>query len=534
MSKTGGSDAESAIDALIEPWNRSDAPGLVIGVAREGRFRYRRALGLASIESGLANSLTTRMRIGSLSKHFTSLAVLMLAEDGRLDIDGAVRDHIPELPARPEEPTLRQLMAHSGGYRCYLDLSLLTNGLAVLPEDAPLDYLARQTSANFRAGERMIYCNSGYHLLTLVVERVSGMSFEAFLADRIFAPLGMTDTALLRSDMDLMPGVASLHVANERGFRRGLFPAPILGEGGLVSTVDDMLRWLGHLRRPDRVGSSSIWRDLLEHSRFSNGTRGQYCLGLTRSTFRGVEVIQHPGGVIGGSAHMLSVPDHGLDLIIMTNRSDINPIELGEKILELLLEGALEPAPAALSAANHGVLIGRYHSQGTGQIYEFADQAGKLTMTMSGSNVLPLVADESGHLVTPRSDAWKVIVPEHKADEPLSLIDIVECGYAESYQRLPAPDTAIAAALIGSYYGVDADAAAEILRAGTELFLEIHGRYGRSRFKLEPLGGVLFGYAPADSGTMAAGVLSADEEAGTVSGFCLNSYALRGLPFVRR
>ena len=128
-SKTGA----AALDELFQPFNRSDAPGLVVGVAQHGKCVYRRGFGLASIELGVANTPWTRMRIGSTSKHFTCLAALLLAEEGKLDIDAGVRRYFPAMPLLQGEPTLRQFMTHTSGYRCYLDLSSLSDGMAIKP-----------------------------------------------------------------------------------------------------------------------------------------------------------------------------------------------------------------------------------------------------------------------------------------------------------------------------------------------------------------------------------------------------------------
>ena len=116
---------QSAFDAVFESVNRSDTPGVVVGVAQHGNLLYRRGFGLASIEHGVINTPSTRMRIGSTSKHFTCLAALLLQEEGKLDIDASVRVYIPELPMLKGEPSLRQLMTHSSGYRCFLDLGFL-------------------------------------------------------------------------------------------------------------------------------------------------------------------------------------------------------------------------------------------------------------------------------------------------------------------------------------------------------------------------------------------------------------------------
>jgi CubicO group peptidase (beta-lactamase class C family) len=159
------------LDTLFAPWNRTDAPGLVVGVSMAGKPLYRRGFGMASLEFGIAASPTTRMRIGSTSKHFTCLLALLLAEDSKLSIDAPIRTYIPELVGPGGEPTLRELMQHRGGSRCYLDIGFLSHGSTTPSKGYALATQVRQTGRNFPPGEAALYNNGGYHLVSLAIER---------------------------------------------------------------------------------------------------------------------------------------------------------------------------------------------------------------------------------------------------------------------------------------------------------------------------------------------------------------------------
>ena len=262
-----------ALEPLLQPWDRGDAPGLVIGVALDGAPAYQRGLGLASVELGVANTPATRMRIGSTSKHFAALAALLLVEEGKLDLDRPLRTWLPELSGAGGEPSLRQMAQHSSGLRDPFDLPLLLlhgNLCTIAAAGTGLELASRFTALNFPAGERMVYCNQNYHLLSLAIERVSGTPLSTFLQQRILAPLGMADTALLPSDMQMAPGLAALHVPQPDGsYRRGIYPSEeLLGSGGMISTVGDMLKWLAHLRGGEkRVGSAASWQQMLQRPR---------------------------------------------------------------------------------------------------------------------------------------------------------------------------------------------------------------------------------------------------------------------------
>ena len=308
------------LDALFAPWNRIDEPGLAVGVAKDGAVIYRRGFGMASLETAVAVTPKTRMRIGSTSKHFTCLLALLLAEEGKLDLDAPIRAYIPELTGPGGEPTLRQLVQHRGGSRCYLDIGFIGHGSNIPPLGRALAVQMRQTGRNFEPGEAMIYNNGGYHLVSIAIERVGGAPFEAQLKARLFDVVGMPDTASIPSDQDITPGIATMHVPTRGGWRRGIFPSDeVRGEGAIVSTVDDMLRWMAHLRARDRFGSAKSWAELTERPRYANGAVGSYALGLMLDEYRGLRAVHHSGGVIGGTAQMLTFPEDGLDVIILAN-----------------------------------------------------------------------------------------------------------------------------------------------------------------------------------------------------------------------
>ena len=369
--------AVQRLDELFKPWNGASAPGLVVAVAHRGRVIYRRGFGLASIEHAVVNTPATRMRIGSTSKQFAALAAMLLAEEGRLDPEAPILRYLPELKNAAGEPTLRQLMLHTGGVRDPMVAELLRHRglLPVLPAGHILAMSQRFRDGNFPPGERMNYSNNGYHLLSLAIERASGKSLGEVLTGHILRPLGMHHTELLPSDMRIVPGLASFHVPLPDGsYRRGIYPTEeLLGAGGMISTVDDMLTWMAHLRSPEKkVGSAATWTQMLQRPRYSSGAEGSYCLGLLRTPYRGVETVQHSGATLGAACQMLTVPEQALDIIIMTNRSDVPAAALANKIIDIVLEGeGLEPPKRPVPAQEHEALLGRWYSPRSHTLLEF-------------------------------------------------------------------------------------------------------------------------------------------------------------------
>lgn len=532
------------LDALFAAQNRSDAPGLVVGVAQHGKLLYRRAYGMASLELGVANTPMTRMRIGSTTKHFACLAAFLLAEEGKLDLDAPASAVLPEFPSSLPMPTLRQFMQHTSGIRDYLDLFTTAAGLAVQPPGMALATQLRQGANNFAPGDKQIYCNGGYHLLSLAIERASGQSLAAFLRERVFTPLGMVNTELVLSDCSVTPGMAGLYVPQIGGWRRGIFVTEeILGEGGIVSTVDDMLRWLSHLRQPNVVGSAESWRQLQQVAVLNNGLVTTYACGLWRHDYRGVEIVYHSGNVYGGACQMLSVPAHGLDIIIMTNGALVAPTLLAKAIVDAVLPQALnEVRPRLVDSKGFEHLFGLRYASASGLVIGFDDAGGKLGISFQGSPAAPVLRDDAERLFVGFEDLAMGPFAFHKADlaavqggAPTQL-RWTECGLPEDFALLPkvAPDTAHAAAeLLGRYTSADLTADAEMVLQDGRLILRWKSSYGCRQWQLTPLSDAVFTAIAIDPLMPDRTAITVLRDAGRVTGFHLSTGRTRRLQFDR-
>lgn len=532
----------AALDALFHPFNRCDAPGLVVGIAQHGKPMYRRAFGLASVEHAVANTVHTRMRIGSVTKHFTCVAALLLAEEGRLDLDAGVRTWLPELRTEPE-PTLRQLMTHTSGLRDSLDLGFLAAGFVLRPPGDALAAQARQSEANFAPGAQMIYSNGAYQMLSLAIERAAGMPFEQFLQQRLFEPLGMHDTLAVPSDFEIHAGMATLHVPQPGGgYRRGMFPSEeVRGEGSIVSTVDDMLRWLAHLRGPHVFGREESWAQMTAPTLLAHGHACAYGLGLLLEPHRGVQVLQHGGTVIGGSCQMLTVPAHALDVILIANGAPVVIAELASRAVEVVLgeEAFAEPAQGLARASDHAALLGaRYATPDGRMVIGFADSGGHLGLCLHNSAPLPVVEEVGGgvSLAFSRSVTGPYrLALQPRAPAPDSLV-LDDAGTALALERLPTalPPPEAGQVLLGRYRAADLDADALIAFDGDVLTMRISNDSGTHRLRLVPYGCDVFGWHYT-AGFLAGmgGTLKVQRGEGRVSGLRLNTLRTRHLHFQR-
>ncbi|UQV47974.1 serine hydrolase [Janthinobacterium lividum] len=414
----------------------------------------------------------------------------------------------------------------------------------------PLAAQLRQTAVNFAPGEKMTYCNGGYHLLSLVIEKVAGMPFEQFLQQRILAPLGMQDTASVPSDFEIHAGLACLYVprAPEQGggWRRGIFPTEELrGEGAMISTLDDMFTWLAHLRAEKKtVGSEASWQQMMTRTTLNNGLVNPYGLGLMLHDYRGIDVIQHSGGVVGGTCQMITVPGQALDIIIMSNGAPANPIELGNRIIDIMLGDALlGMAKEQAAAARFTPMLGaRYHASASGLVCGFAETPeGRLGLTFLDGLPVPLTQDGDVLRVDFEDMAIGPLALQSAAlaveNQPLpSTLAISEAGHVEYYERLPvtAPPLAeVAPALLGRYHASDLQAEALLRFDGAQLLLEVSGPYGGDVMVLEAFSDLVFGLRFGGEYPPLRGVLSVERSAGSITALRVNTPRTRNLRFER-
>ncbi|WP_082818186.1 serine hydrolase domain-containing protein [Variovorax boronicumulans] len=538
--------ALAAIDALVAPLNRSDAPGLVLAIAQHGRLLYRRAVGMASLEMGVALKPTTRMRIASTSKHFTAMAVLLLAEDGLLDVEDPVQKYLPELPQLSANgPTLRHLLTHTSGWRGHDELWAIAHGLTFTLPGPGLPAMARQSELNFEPGTHMVYSNGGYFLLAKIVERVSGKSFNDFLKARLFDPLGMADTSSVVTDLDVVPGMAGLYMpAPGGGWRRGLYPCELDGGGSLVSTADDMLRWLAHMHGSEKiVGSAKSWALLSAPTTLSSGSKVNYGFGLARHPYRGVEIVHHAGAVLGAQSQMISVPSHGLDIIAMVNGAPVSPSALALKVIELLLGDALAPPEVRPLASAFPALPGqRYHAPSTGGLLGFADVAGKLALSWQAGEARPLNQGDGKLWLGLQDLPTNDLVIDTADIDPQRAPDafvLHEGGQPRRFERLPetAPDAAsLADELCGDYTSPDLDATARMVLVDGRLQLTVQGRHGQHACVLTPLSADVATLASVDPvlAQLGKSVLNVERKGGRVVGLLFATTRSRNIHLARQ
>jgi CubicO group peptidase (beta-lactamase class C family) len=379
---------ERSVDRLLEPWRGKTGPGISIGVVRDDALALHRSVGLANIELGVPIDSATTFRIASVSKQFTCAAILMLAAEGRINIENDVRTYIPALPDLKHRVTPAHLMHNTSGIRDMLEIMRLGGvdlGQPCSPQDL-LDAVCRQRALNFPPETRYLYSNSNFMLLGRIVEQIVGEPLAAFLERRIFAPLGMTRTRHTPTTDELVPGLATGYLPSGHGWRRAQHRFPLHGEGGLVSCVEDLALWHAQFGVPEQYEDMLV-RELTATASFANGLPNTYARGLRIKTWRGVRTVGHDGLWPGFKSSLVRLPEQGMAVICLSNDGTSDPHELAFQVVDLLIEGTpgVHPVPPLPDWAAAPELPGRYLNSESGVTIDVGhDAKGRVTASMNG------------------------------------------------------------------------------------------------------------------------------------------------------
>ncbi len=390
---------------------RANEPGAVVLVSSGGEGGAVAAAGLASIATSAPITARTAFDTGSVAKMVTGLAVAILEEEGALSASAPVRDVLPEWPAYADSVRIEHLIHQESGLRSYFTLLYYLAGWH--PRRPPTSeeafrVLARAGSLTFAPGSQYQYCDSNYLVLARIVERSAGEPLGAFARRRIFEPLGMEGAGL--ADVARMPGgvdgyqryplaLASAYAQRAPGVERGWHPVGLAynhaGAEGLFASADDLRRLAAHILRPKVVSSRTMQDRMLRPPRVREDGFG-YGHGLNVGTYRGRRFIGHDGRIWGYTASVCVLPDDGVEMVCLTNRSDLGAWALRTWVLDLLDKGSAHAAQTAEQPARR--VLGRYLDPTTARLLEIEESGGQQTASLWGGSPIPLALDDDGTL----------------------------------------------------------------------------------------------------------------------------------------
>lgn len=383
------------IDAVFSPYS-AGTPGCALGVFANGRIVLEKGYGSANIEYGVPFTPTTPTIMGSVSKQFTAAAIALLAEQGRIALDDDVRKYVPELPDYGKRVTIAELVHHTSGIR---DFWALVDAAGMRFDDGytvsdVLSLAARQRHLNFDPGTEYDYSNTGYVLLGEIVHRVTGKTLRQFADEAIFTPLGMRDSHFHDDHNEPVRGRAFAYSpAPGGGWRIDVWNNDIVGQGGLMTTVEDLQKWDENFYT-GRVGGPAFLARQLERGRLASGTPIAYAFGLEIGQYRGLPIVEHAGSTGGYRTDITRFPAQHTTVVTLCNVTSADATGMAHRVADVVLAGrftrpAASPvrataarqagATASLAAAVVAPLAGTYYSDELDATY---------VLTASGSALL--------------------------------------------------------------------------------------------------------------------------------------------------
>jgi len=320
------------VSALMRRYDGS-VPGASLLVISNGVPIVRRAWGFADLENHVAATPRTNYRLASVTKQFTATAVLLLAEDGRLSLSDRIRKWLPSLPAAVDSVTIQHLLTHTSGMIAYEDV--MPAGATEQVHDADvLHLLESQDSTYFTPGKDYRYSNTGYALLSLIVERASGKSFAAFLRDRIFTPLHMSNTVAYEQGISTVNNRAFGYTMKDGVWTRKdqSSTSAVLGDGGIYSSIDDLAKWDAAWYDARLLSDASRQLAVTPHTP-TDDPNVEYGFGWRISG----EIVWHSGETSGFRNVIIRYPKRRLTVVLLTNRDDPEPYTTAFAVAKLFL-----------------------------------------------------------------------------------------------------------------------------------------------------------------------------------------------------
>jgi CubicO group peptidase (beta-lactamase class C family) len=337
------------IDSLLGQQISDNLPGGAIAVLSGSGVIYKKTFGVMEVEKNLQINENTLFDIASVAKQFTAFAIMLLEDEGKLDLDEDLRKYLTGLPDYEHKITIRHLLQHTSGVASTDWLRILTDNSfdKTWSHNDEIELIKRYSQLNFKPNTQHIYSNGGYSLLASIVENASGMPFADFLYQRIFKPLGM-GTALVNAhpSIKLVNNATGYDVADGKPVKVSSTNDYCYGSGNIWASLNDMVKWGENFFVPTVGNSEMISRITKKYNTLENGDSISYTYGFFVREHKGIKVIMHQGGVPGFNNYFMLFPNDNLIIIASFNNQSINARGIVNGISDIILADKIVEKPA--------------------------------------------------------------------------------------------------------------------------------------------------------------------------------------------
>jgi len=328
------------IDGFFSQWDNNHSPGAAVGVFQNGKILFSKGYGMANLDYGIPIDTESKFYVASIAKQFTAACIALLSIDKKLDLNDDIRKYIPEIPEYEHTITIKNLLHHTSGIRDYLGIMYISGRSFqdYSKNDDVINMLSKQKALNFIPGSQHRYTNSGYVLLAEIVNRVSGMTIREFAANRLFKPLGMVNTFFKDDRSEIIKNrVIGYQHHGESAYKRNLINFDKLGDGNLITTINDMMLWNENFYHK-KVGGQKFVDLMLTKGILNNGKTISYAFGLFHGDYKGYATVSHNGNMLGFGIEFLRIPEQHTAVVVMSNSSNINATGQAYKIADLFIK----------------------------------------------------------------------------------------------------------------------------------------------------------------------------------------------------
>ena len=354
----------AAADKLAaETLSKAGAAGLSVAVARNGKVILSKGYGLAEIEHDAKADGDSLFRIGSITKQFTAAAIMRLVEQGKVGLDDPITKYLPSYNTQGRTITVRHLLTHTSGIKSYTEIKRI---MVEEPEhefkhQELIDMVQNEPLA-FEPGTKWVYCNTGYYLLGMIVEQVSGKSYCEYLQDEFFGPLGLDHTRC-DSNTEIIKGRAQGYAMSGKKLTndKGLATGTPFAAGMLIASAHDLVVWADDLAS-GKVVSEASYKQMSTPFELADGSSTHYGFGLSIDEQFGHARVQHGGGIFGFNSMLERFPEDGLTVAVISNSEAIPAARVAQALGREALGVTDQPVPAeaTLSPADASRCEGQY------------------------------------------------------------------------------------------------------------------------------------------------------------------------------
>ena len=456
-------DPSKRVDQLLAPYDNDYTPGAVVGVVQNGETLFAKGYGMANLSYGIPFTLENPTNIGSVSKQFTAMAILLLEKEGELSLDDDVRKHLPELPNFGQIITLRNMLTHTTGWREMYNTMPMTGWKMqdFIHRETAIQLLQSQPELQANPGETFNYNNTAFILLAEIVERVTGENFPDWMKKNVFEPLNMNKTMVRSNPSQIVPNGTTGYSYGEQGIEEAGDLHAAYGAGGIYTTVADLHNWLKNFGT-HQLGGPKLMEKLTTPYIFSNGDTSNYALGIGVGEYRGQPFFQHTGGDNAHVALLAYYPEIDAGVITMAN-SNTYQLRVARKIGELFFGSYFESVEEEDSpAVEKGEIIvpetllkkyaGNFKMDAANFTIEYRVEDGKFIAQGQGQPSIELVA--TSDTTFNYKGVPGAYVTFHEQGEPAVHKATHFQGAAMKMTRLAPynPDAALLSSYVGTYF----------------------------------------------------------------------------------